>query len=120
MQKFTPRSSRSQWSEINKKRAMKMIKSGQMTETGKYKIDASEKNGEWNRKRNVAGTQVPQKDFYEALNKNKKAKDYFNKFSPSIKKQYFGWIMSAKRDETRKRRIEKAVKMAEHNIKTLM
>ncbi len=120
MQKFTPRTSRSQWSEINKKRALKMIKSGKMTEAGRCKIDAAKKNGEWNRRRAVAETNEPPNDFYDALKKNKNAKINFDKFSSSIKKQYFGWIISAKRDETRKRRIQKAVKTAEQNIKTLM
>jgi len=36
--KFTPRKSRSKWSELNKKRAKKMIDARKMTETGLARI----------------------------------------------------------------------------------
>lgn len=51
--------------------------------------------------------QVPP-DFERSLAKNKSAKAAFEKQSFSHKKEYVDWIVSAKKDETRKRRIEKA------------
>lgn len=39
MQKFTPRKTNSNWSELNKKRVKKMIKEGRMTEAGMAKIN---------------------------------------------------------------------------------
>ena len=61
---------------------------------------------------------VPELDvpdyFQQALNKNKKAKVAFEKFSPSHRKEYMEWIVDAKREETRKKRIEQALEwMAE-------
>lgn len=47
--------------------------------------------------------------FQEALNKNKKAKAVFEKFSASHRKEYLEWITEAKREETRKKRIEQAL-----------
>jgi uncharacterized protein YdeI (YjbR/CyaY-like superfamily) len=45
----------------------------------------------------------------KALQKNKKALQTFEAFSPSHKKEYIVWIMEAKTDETRNRRMEKAL-----------
>ena len=48
-------------------------------------------------------------EFAAALKKNKKARDAFEKFSYSHKKEYVQWIAEAKRDETRQRRIVTAI-----------
>ena len=42
--KFTPRSDKSYWSQLNKKRAAKMIRRGRMTEVGLAKIKTAKKN----------------------------------------------------------------------------
>lgn len=46
-----------------------------------------------------------------ALAKNKAAKATWDRFAPSHKKEYINWITEAKKEETRLRRIEKAVAM---------
>ena len=48
--------------------------------------------------------------FRAALKQNKKASETFNNFSYSHKKEYLEWITHAKGEDTRKRRLEKAVK----------
>ncbi len=45
------------------------------------------------------------------LNKNKKAADYYDSLPYSHKKEYVNWIVSAKKEETQIRRVEKAVEM---------
>jgi len=45
--RFTPRKGKSRWSELNKKRARKMMKAGKMTEAGIAKIREAKKSGEW-------------------------------------------------------------------------
>ena len=53
-------------------------------------------------------------DFLAALKKNKKALATFEGFSPSHKGEYVEWIVEAKREETRNKRIKQAVEwMAE-------
>lgn len=49
-------------------------------------------------------------DFIASLKKNKKALVTFEKFSPSHKREYVEWVVEAKREETRKKRIEQAIK----------
>ena len=52
--------------------------------------------------------------FLAAVKKNKKALETFNGFSPSHKREYVEWVVEAKQEETRKRRLETAVEwMAE-------
>ena len=51
------------------------------------------------------------KDLAAALKKRKAAADAFETLSPSHRKEYVSWIESAKIDETRQRRIAKAVEM---------
>lgn len=48
-------------------------------------------------------------DFAKTLSKNKKAKDVFDKFPPSHRKEYLMWITEAKREETRQSRIKTAI-----------
>jgi uncharacterized protein YdeI (YjbR/CyaY-like superfamily) len=48
-------------------------------------------------------------DFKTALQRNKKAAAVFAKFSPSCKREYVEWIVEAKRQETRDKRIATAV-----------
>lgn len=52
---------------------------------------------------------VPE-DLLAALKKNKKAKAAFDDFSYSHKKEYVEWITEAKREETRRQRVEKTIK----------
>ena len=49
-------------------------------------------------------------DLRAALRKNAKARKTFENFSYSHKKEYVKWIMDAKRDETRRRRLQTAIK----------
>jgi uncharacterized protein YdeI (YjbR/CyaY-like superfamily) len=117
MQKYTPRKAKSVWSESNKARAKKMIKQGRMTEAGLTRIGDAKRSGEWKK----AGTRdLPDKippDLKRALVANKTARRNFENLAPSYKKHFIGWISSAKRDETRQRRIEKTVSMAAENKK---
>lgn len=115
--KFTPRKAKSRWSEANKKRARKMIKEGKMTETGLEKIREAEKSGEWLRAPPVRRELVIPPYMKAALVRNKKALENFNKLAKSHKRQYVGWITSAKREETRKRRLAEVIRLLEKSEK---
>lgn len=56
-------------------------------------------------------------DFVEALEKNEVAKKSYDSLSYSAKKKYFQWVTSAKKRETRDKRIDEAVSKLERNIK---
>jgi uncharacterized protein YdeI (YjbR/CyaY-like superfamily) len=48
-------------------------------------------------------------DLARALRKNKAARETFDRFSPSNRREYVSWILEAKTDETRQRRLETAI-----------
>ena len=54
---------------------------------------------------------APPADFAAALKKNTKARATFDSFSPSNKREYVEWIVEAKREETRQRRLGQAIEM---------
>ena len=60
--------------------------------------------------------EVP-KDFQNELNKNKTAKEIFEKFAYTHRKEYVRWIVEAKKEETRIRRIKRAIEMIAQNQK---
>ena len=115
--KFTPRKAKSKWSEANKKRAKRMMKEGKMEEAGLAKIMEAKKGGEWFKTAPVRKELVIPLYVKEALAKNKKALDNFNNLAKSYKRQYIGWIASAKREETRGRRLAEAIRLLEKNEK---
>ena len=117
MQKFTPRKSRSAWSELNKKRTRTMIRQGRMTEAGLAKIREAKSNGQWNKAALAEQEFKITPEVKKALSSNKKAWENFSNLSPSQQKQYLGWIMSAKKEETRARRLKEAIKMLSQNKK---
>lgn len=116
-QKFTPRKGKSKWSEANKKRTRKMIKEGKMTEAGLAKIKEAKNGGEWFKTAPARKELVIPPYITEALATNKKALDNFNNLANSYKRQLVGWISSAKREETRKRRLTEAIRLLEQNKK---
>ena len=115
--KFTPRKDRSNWSELNKKRAAKMIKEGKMTDIGLSKIRAAKKTGLWDQDaRPQISFGVPP-EFAGALARNKKANENFDKLAASYRRHYIGWIAAAKRPETKKRRIDESIALLEKGKK---
>jgi uncharacterized protein YdeI (YjbR/CyaY-like superfamily) len=53
----------------------------------------------------------------QALTANAKAWENFRNLAPSYRRHYVGWIMHAKKDETRERRLREAVALLEQNKK---
>lgn len=116
MQVFTPRKPGSTWSKLNKQRVRNLIKMGMMKTSGMEKVESAKKDGSWNFLDDIDNLVVPN-DLMDALNDNPYAREFYEGYSDSIKKQVLYWIASAKRVETRERRIEKVVKKAENNEK---
>ena len=115
--RFTPRRKNSVWSEINKKKAKRMIKEGKMTEAGLAKIKEAKKNGKWQEAYTSKKKLVMPPDLKKYLMENKKAYENFNNFANTYQNMYIGWVTGAKRKETRERRIKQVVEWAEQNKK---
>jgi len=121
MQKFTPRNTGSNWSEHNVNRANRMIREGKMTERG-FSLFEEWKSSNKPPVPNASSDTIPDtpEDLLLALKENKKASENFVQLAPSYKRLYIRWIIDAKKKDTRKRRIDKAVAMLEKNVKSFM
>jgi uncharacterized protein YdeI (YjbR/CyaY-like superfamily) len=62
------------------------------------------------------GSGNPQ-DLAIAFSKNKTAREYFEAFPRSVKGGILEWIISAKKPETRAKRVEETITKAEKNIR---
>ena len=116
-QKFTPRKQNSLWSELNKKRVNQMMGQGKMTEAGLALIKVAKKNGRWNEVIHRGEFSEIPGELIIVLAKNKKARENFDALASSYKKQYIGWIMTAKKHETREKRLKEAIILLEKNQK---
>lgn len=114
-QKFTPRKNLKKWSELNKQRVRKLIKTGLMTEAGLEKIDWQAFNSEVEDKRN---TKLQTPDYMkQALQAAEPAWENFQKLAPSYRRNYIMWITTAKRRETRQKRLKEAIELLKENKK---
>ena len=113
---FAQRKPKSNWSAANRDRAEKMIKLKKMTASGLAMIELAKKTGTWLALEKVQASVLPD-DLKKALAKNKPAKEHFDKFPPSSKRIILEWILNAKKEETRLKRITETVELAAKGIK---
>ena len=113
LQKFTPRRPKSIWSKINVEKAEHFIASGEMKPAGLKAIDAAKQDGRWaaayESQKNIS---VPE-DFQSALEKNKKAKAFFETLNSANRYAFLFRIQTAVKAETRAKRISQFVEMIE-------
>jgi uncharacterized protein YdeI (YjbR/CyaY-like superfamily) len=106
--KFTPRKPGSPWSESNKRRMARMVQAGRMTAAGLalYPFPIPREDPGPPPKR-----QFPpfSPELEEILRANPLAWENYHKLPPSHQRMYRGWIMDAKKEETRRRRLEQAI-----------
>ncbi|MCX6250097.1 MAG: YdeI/OmpD-associated family protein [Bacteroidetes bacterium] len=117
-QKFTPRNSLGKWSEDNIARVKKLIAEGKMMPAGLEKYTEVEKNPGRILKKPVTPERIilPD-DLLEELNLHPAAKEIFCGFSNAYQNLCLRWIDSAKRKETRKKRIIEVVRLSDKREK---
>jgi uncharacterized protein YdeI (YjbR/CyaY-like superfamily) len=111
-QRFTPRKDDSNWSESNRKRLRELIKKRRMTKAGLLKISDAvlQAMGDSELKPKSKEVVIPPY-FEEALKVNQKASAYFNSLAPSYRRNYVEWITTARKEETRERRVREAIRL---------
>jgi len=110
-QRYTPRKPKSVWSASNKARVASLMREGRMAKPGLAAVAAARKNGSWNTLDQVDPAPELPPDLRAALERDPRAKENFARVSPSQKKMFAGWILSAKRPETRARRVAHSADM---------
>jgi uncharacterized protein YdeI (YjbR/CyaY-like superfamily) len=115
LQKFTPRGPKSIWSKINTEKAERLIASGEMKPAGLKAIEAARQDGRWDAayasQKNIS---IP-KDFQEALDENSKAEAFYSTLKSAERYSILFRIQTAKKPETRAKRIQQFIEMLEKN-----
>ena len=111
-QRYTPRKPRSIWSNVNKERAKQMIDSGKMTEAGLAKIKEAKKNGWWQKAYSIQVNHKMPPEMKKVLMSDKEAWRNFQNFSKGGQNTYIFWVNSAKREETKRKRIQLVLECA--------
>ena len=109
-QKFTPRNRGSKWSDLNIGRVKKMIAAGLMTSAGMAMIDPVllQRQRDPARQKPAGNFQMP--DFVLAgLAADREAWKHYQTLAPSYRRLYGRWVASAKKEETRKKRLAELV-----------
>ena len=117
LQKFTPRGSKSIWSKINTEKAERLIASGEMNPAGLKAIELAKQDGRWDAAYSSQKNMSVPDDFQAALDKNQKAKTFFATLNSVNRYAILFRIQTAKKAETRTRRIQQFVEMLERNEK---
>jgi uncharacterized protein YdeI (YjbR/CyaY-like superfamily) len=108
-QKFTPRRRKSVWSKVNTQKALALIEQGRMQQAGLREIEAAKQDGRWAAAYEPSSRSTVPDDFQEALDKSPKAKAFFATRNKQNQYAMTYRIQSAKKAETRRKRIEQFI-----------
>jgi len=108
VQRFSPRKAKSIWSNVNVRHVERLKKLGRMTPAGlkAYELKDPKKTGVYsfeNRPRELLPA------YEKKFRTNKKAWKFFESEPPSIRRVCIFWVMSAKQEETRQRRLAQLI-----------
>jgi uncharacterized protein YdeI (YjbR/CyaY-like superfamily) len=111
LQRFTPRSARSIWSKINCARVTELIAAGKMQPPGLAEIERAKADGRWDRAYDSPKNAAVPDDLAAALSRNRKAAAFFETLSSQNRYAILHRIQTAKKPETRQKRITEFVAM---------
>lgn len=112
LQRYSPRKPRSLWSESNKVRVERLIRQRKMTRAGLRHVEAAQADGRWqaaSQRRDPAW--IPEA-LLAALKQTPGALDAYQSLPPSQREMYGHSVETAKRPETRRKRIQAAIEAA--------
>jgi uncharacterized protein YdeI (YjbR/CyaY-like superfamily) len=104
--KFTPRKPDSRWSAVNRRHYARLQAADRIEPAGIRRAPTSENR--YPVRQPLAG--IPA-FIQKAIDAEPDARAYFDSLAPSSKRLYVGWIASAKKEETRLRRLDEAVRL---------
>jgi uncharacterized protein YdeI (YjbR/CyaY-like superfamily) len=107
--RFTPRKPSSNWSSVNIRRVDDLTKQGRMRPAGLKAFEArrDDRSGVYS----FEQERPPSLDgpYEQRLRENEAAWDFFQRRPPSYRKTASWWVMSAKREETRQKRLDQLI-----------
>ncbi|HSJ10238.1 MAG TPA: YdeI/OmpD-associated family protein [Longimicrobiales bacterium] len=111
MQRFTPRTKRSRWSQVNRAAAEALIESGLMRAAGLAEVDAAKADGRWASAYAPPSRITVPDDLQRALDREPDAQRSFDSLDSRNRYAILYRIQDAKKPETRQRRIDNFVAM---------
>lgn len=117
LQKFTPRRARSIWSKRNRQTAERLIASGEMKPSGLRTVEEAKENGQWDKAYDPPSTATVPHDFQKELDNNEGAKIFFASLNSRNRYAILHRIQTAKKPQTRKKRIQQSIEMLKKNEK---
>jgi uncharacterized protein YdeI (YjbR/CyaY-like superfamily) len=116
-QRFVPRRARSTWSKINCAKAEELIAAKRMKPAGLAEVQRAKKDGRWEQAYDSPSNAKVPPDLAAALAKSKKAAAFFSKLDGQNRYAILFRIQTAKKPETRAKRIERFVQMCKDGEK---
>lgn len=115
--RFTPRRPKSIWSNVNVRHVERLKKVGRMAPPGltAYELRDPERTGIYAFEREAIQFSP---EYEKKFRAHKKAWQFFDQMPPSLKRTSIFWVMSAKQEETRLRRLTKLIESASQGIRT--
>lgn len=117
LQKFTRRSDKSVWSKINRDKALALIKVKKMKPAGLKEIELAKLDGRWDAAYDSSSKATVPSDFQFALDGNARAKAFFGTLDSRNRYAVLFRIQTAKKAETRAKRISQFILMLERHEK---
>lgn len=110
--RFTPRQARSVWSAVNIKRVRQLLAEGRMAPAGVRAFEArvSRRGGTYSYERANATLDPALARRFRA---NARAKTFFDRQPPGYRKVVLHWVTSAKKEETKARRLARVIEKSE-------
>ena len=115
-QYFSKRKAKSNWSKINKVKVKTLIDQGLMQEAGYESVEIAKENGSWTVLDGIEALDMPE-ELQKALAQHEGATAFFDNLSKSAKKILLHWVYSAKREETRQKRVLEIAENARQGLK---
>ena len=109
--KFTPRRPKSMWSKRNRDLIELLTRSGKMHAAGLKEVEAAKADGRWDRAYDSPSKMTVPEDFLKALNKNAKAMKFFKNLNKANTYAITWRLQTAKRPETRQKRMKAIIEM---------
>jgi uncharacterized protein YdeI (YjbR/CyaY-like superfamily) len=117
LQRFTPRRARSIWSSRNVRAVEALTAEGRMSPRGLAEVERAKADGRWERAYDGPRDAQPHPEFLAALAANPAAAAFYETLGSQNRFAIYFRIQSAKRDETRARRIAAIIDMLERGEK---
>ncbi|HZU18474.1 MAG TPA: YdeI/OmpD-associated family protein [Candidatus Dormibacteraeota bacterium] len=111
LQRFTPRGPRSGWSKVNRERVERLIEAGEMRPAGLREVERAKADGRWQAAHDPPSRAAVPEDLERALAADERARARFATLDGRNRYAILHRIQTAKRPETRARRIQTYVAM---------